>query len=241
MATLAASAVLTPTARPNGLLSVLNPLPDGWERGLDVMPGSVTAPVCIGPCIGQTGVPQPTGNVTRFTPAQISQYLYCSALGRPDVEGYARGSVQASIGYALSSVLVTGTCTDNPQLQDATDIGDASSASAAICALEAALESRLYGRLGIVHVPIGHACNIADSVYRDTYNGKPVWRTYTGNLVVVHGTGNTLYGTGELWGSWTTVDTTSYVDRSINNVEVRADIIGMVVFDPAINVSVDIV
>lgn len=240
MATLAASAVLTPSARPNGLLSVLNPLPRGWERGLDVLPGSVLSPVCLGPCTGQTGEPQQPGDVTRFTPVQISQYTYCSALGRPDVDAYSRAGVETSIGYALSSALVTGTCTENPQLQDATDVGDATTAVDAICQLEEALETRLYGRLGVIHVPLGHSCNLVDVVYRDTYLGRPVWRTYAGNLVVIHGTGDVLYGTGELWGDWTTVETSSYVDRSINNVEVRADIVGMVVFDPAINISVNI-
>jgi hypothetical protein len=240
MATLASSAVLKPSARPNGLLSVLNPLPEGWERGLDVLPGSVLAPVCLGPCAGQTGNAQEPGEVTRFTPVQISQYVYCSALGRPDVSGYARSGVEVSIGYALSSVLVTGTCTENPQLQEATDVGDATSAADAICQLEDALESRLYGRLGVIHVPLGHACSLGDTVYRDTRNGRPVLRTWAGNLVAIHGTGDVVYGTGELWGSWTTAQTTEYTDRSINTTEARSDIIGMVVFDPAINISVNI-
>lgn len=240
MATLASSAVLTPSARPNGLLSVLNPLPTGWERGLDVLPGAVLAPVCLGPCAGTTGEPQEPGEVTRFTPVQISQYVYCSALGRPDVAGYARSGVEVSIGYALSSVLVTGTCTENPQLSDATDIGNATSAVDAICDLEAALESRLYGRQGVIHVPLGHACNLGDTVYRDTRNGRSVLRTWAGNLVAIHDTGDALYGTGELWGGWSTVETTEYVDRSINTVEARSDIIGMVVFDPAVNVSVNV-
>lgn len=240
MATLASSAVLTPSARPNGLLSVLNPLPNGWERGLDVLPGSVLSPVCLGPCSGETGEPPQPGDVTRFSPVQISQYTYCSALGRPNVDAYSRSGVETTIGYALSSALVTGSCTENPQLQDATSVGTELTSVDAICLLEAELETRLFGRLGVIHVPLGHSCNLVDVVYRDTYNGRPVWRTYAGNLVVIHGTGNVLYGTGELWGDWTTVEVSSYVDRTVNNVEARADIIAMIVFDPAINISVNV-
>lgn len=233
-------AVLVPSARPNGLLSVLNPLPSGWERGVDVLINSVLSPVCFGPCSGQAGEPERPGEVVRFVPAQISQYVYCSTLGRPDMRETAEAANRTSIGYALSSVLVTGSCTENPQLQDGTDVGDAATAIEAICAVEAALEPLLHGRLGVIHVPVGHSCNLVDAVYQDTYNGRRVLRTWAGNLVAVHGTGDRVYGTGELWGDWTVVDTQEYVDRSVNNVEARADILGMVVFDPAVNVYVDI-
>lgn len=238
--TIPIGAVLVPSRRPNGLLEVLNPLPDGWERGVDVLINSVLSPVCYGPCPGQTGEPERPGEVTRFTPVQISQYVYCSTLGRPDVEATARAGVESSIGFALSSVLVTGSCTTNPQLADATDVGDATGVLDAIGQVEGALEPLLHGRLGVIHVPINHSVDLVDGVFPSTYNRRPVLRTWSGNLVVIHGVGDRVYGTGELWGAWQTVDTVDYVDRSVNNHEARSDIIGLVVFDPAVNVYVDI-
>lgn len=228
--------VLTPQARPGGLASVVNPLPDGWTRGVDVLIGSVLSPELIGPCAVGSGEFQPPGEVERFVPAVISQFVHCSTLGRPDVAAYARAAVETTIWFALSGELVSGTATSNPSFATTNDIGDADSTVEAICLLEEELEEQLYGRLGVIHVPLGLACGLRDAVYRDGNR----WRTLAGNLVAIHGTGNVVRGTGELWASWKIGDTVEYVNRSTNTTEARSDVEGMVVFDPAVILGVDV-
>lgn len=235
--------MLDPSARPSGLLSVLRSLPPGWERGVDVLPGSTLAPDRVGPCATPSGDPESPGEVERFLAVQIRQGVECTALGngRDLTIRYAENSIGVTFAFALSAELVTGSATNNPSLSDATDVGDATDPVDAICQLEAALETRLYGRLGVIHVPLGHACALGDTLVQGRYEGRDVWRTYAGNLVAIHGTGDVLYGTGEVWGAWRVGDdTNSYVDHAVNRVQAWSSAVAIAVFDPAVNVSVNI-
>lgn len=231
--TITTDLVLTPSERPGGLLSVANPLPAGWTRGVDVLIGSVLCPESVGPCAVDSAEPDPPGEVERFVPQQIRQGVNCSALGRPDVAAYARAAVMSTINFALAAELVSGTATNNPDLQDATSIGSAETAVGALALLEDSAWTNLCGRQAVIHVPVGLVVQLGDSLYRD----GSVWRTLAGSLVAVHGTSSTMYATGEIWAAWQMGEVTSYVDRSTNTVEGWADAVGLVVFDPAFNVS----
>jgi hypothetical protein len=231
--TITTDLVLTPSARPGGLLSVTRPLSAGWTRGVDVLIGSVLSPELVGPCVDSSGEPQPPGEVVRFVPVQIRQGVYCSTLGSPDVEGYAETAVTSTIEFSLSSELVSGTATSNASLSDADSLGSFSDACDALAALEDATWTGLYGRQGVIHIPVGLADCLGDSVYRS----GSTWRTVAGSLVAIHGTGSTMYATGEVWAAWQRAGTNSYVNRAVNTAEAWADALGLIVFDPAFNVS----
>lgn len=239
------SAHLVPSARPNGLLSVLRDFPAGteWERGVDVLFASGLAPERVDICSTAPETPQGVGEAARFEPVQIRQGVFCSAMGsgRRDVIRYADEAAGITFAFALSAELVTGSATGNPSLSDGTDVGDAATAVEAICLVEGALETRLYGRQGVVHIPVGLACDVLGyAAYRDRYQGRDVWRTMAGNLIAVHGTGSIVYGSGEIWGAWVREGTKEWVERSINRVEAWADTLAIAMFDPATAVYVNV-
>jgi hypothetical protein len=224
----AIAVVLQPEARPNGLVSVLRPLPDGWERGVDVMVRSTPEPVRIGPCATGADEPDFAGTPAVFQPVIIRQGVICSLLGRPDTEQIGRAAALVAAGYALSEELYDGNGTSNPNLQDdATDVGTAETVQDAIALLEDAAEQGLHGALAVLHVPVGLAAYLDDIV--SLVNGQ--LRTVAGNLVAVHGDGETIYATGEVWGAVGAADARRYDNVRVNTSEAWADIAAIVVFD----------
>lgn len=230
------TAVLNPQARPGGLLTVTQPLPGGWERGLDIVVGSLLSPDRAGPCPVGSGETQARGDVARFAPVVIRQGVVCSTLGRPDTAATARAAVAATVSWALAAEVTDGAATSNPALVDAVDLGVVPDLAEAVGVLEEDADQALSGRLAVIHVPVGLAARLDDIVYRD----GDVLRTLAGNLVAVHGQGDTIYATGEIWASYTTIDAREYIDRATNTAEGWGDVLAMAVFDPAYIASVSL-
>jgi hypothetical protein len=231
--------VLQPEPRPNGLVSVLRPLPDGWERGVDVMIRSVPDPIRIGPCETGEEDPEFTGTPAVFQPVVIRQGVICSLLGRPDTEAVSRNAAEVAAGYALSLELYDGAGTSNPSLVgDAVEVASPSvdTVVEAIAALENAMEQGLHGAQGVIHVPLGLSAYLGDMIYRDGNR----WRTAAGNLVAIHGLGSTIYGTGEVWGAIGSPDSRRYNDVRTNTSEGWSDIAAIAIFDPSTVWSVDV-
>lgn len=227
----AIAVVLQPEPRPNGLVSVLRPLPDGWERGVDLMVRSTPAPVRIGPC--ETGEDEPdlSGTPTLFQPVVIRQGVLCSLLGRPDTEGVSRAAVRVAAGYALSLELYDGAGTGNPDLADSdTPLTASTTLEEAVGKLEAAADTGLHGALAVIHIPVGLGAYI-DMIAEPDSSGQ--LRTRAGNLVAVHGPGTTVYATGEVWGMIGSPDVRRYDDVRVNTSEAWGDIAAIVVFDPS--------
>ncbi len=231
-----ATAILTPSPRPGGLLSVTLPLEGAWERGLYVFAGSVLSPDRVGPCPVESGEPQPPGGATRFDPVVVRLGVLCSAMGRPDVTGLADAAVEATAAWALSAELYDGAATGNPSLVDAVDLGEAVSVTHALGLLEEDADQALSGRLAVIHVPVGLSSYLGDMVYRD----GNVWRTKAGNLVAIHGQGNTAYVTGQVWSAFTTVESTEYTNPGTNITEGWSDVLALVAFDPDYIASIGI-
>lgn len=248
----AIAAVLEPSARPGGLLSVTHPLPTGWQRGVEVVVGSLTAPDRAAPCpVGESPTTQHRGETAQFVPVILRQGIHCSLLGRPDTEAMARQALEVTGAYALSQELYDGAATNNPSLADALDLGTLSCNEdgddcgcdvlcQAISLLEATAEDALSGRLAVIHVPLNLASCLGSAVVREGSGAGARLRTLAGNLVAVHGTGDRLYATGELWAGLGTAETSVYNDHRINMAEGWADAAGLVVFDPAFNVSITV-
>lgn len=228
---------LRPTARPSGLASIARDLPAGWERGVVVVIGSVTEPDRIGPCAVGDGAPQPKGDSTQFDPVVIRQGILCSMLGRPDTEADARAAAQATVWYALSLELYDGAATTNPSFADAVSLGSTDSVEEAVGALEAEAEANLFGRRAVIHVPLDLATLLGEDALVRVGDH---WETVAGNLVAIHGVGDTVYATGEIWAEVGSIDARRY-DNPVNNAsEAWADIAGIVVFDPAFIASVSV-
>jgi hypothetical protein len=224
----AIAVVLQPEPRPNGLVSVLRPLPDGWERGVDLMVRSTPEPVRIGPCATGSDEPEFSGTPEVFQPVIVRQGVICSLLGRPDTESVGRAAAEVAAGFALSQELYDGAGTSNPNLvADATDVGTALTVQDAIALLEDAAEQGLHGGLAVIHVPVGLSAYLDDIV--SLVNGQ--LRTVAGNLVAVHGTGETIYATGEVWGAIGPADARRYDNVRVNTSEAWADIAAIAVFD----------
>lgn len=238
--TMPTSAELVPTARPGGLLSVARPAPAGWQRGVDVVFGAFLPPDRVHPCPTSPtspGEPGSPGEVARFVPVGIQQGIECTALGRPNVTGLVRTAADLSIGYALSLELYDGAGTGNPSLADAVSLGSGLTVQDAVGQLEQAAEDQTFGRLAVIHVPVGLSVYFGD-LLRD----GEAWRTRAGNLIAIHGTGNVVYATGEIWASWERVadGSRSYIDPRTNRAEGWADTLGIVIFDPAFIASVTV-
>lgn len=232
----AIAVVLQPEPRPNGLVSVLRPLPDGWERGVDVMVRSTPEPVRIGPCATGDSDPEFDGTPAVFQPVVIRQGVICSLLGRPDTQGVSRAAALVAAGWALSEELYDGAGTSNPGLvSEAVDVGPGVTLADSIALLEDAAEQGLHGALAVIHVPVGLAAYLGDIVdfasEQDPQRGP--LRTIAGNLIAVHGTGNTVYASGEVWGMIGSPDVRRYDNVRVNSSEAWADIAAIAVFDPS--------
>lgn len=235
MAILVSTTTLVPQARPGGLLAAARSLEDGWERGLDVFVGALNSPDRVAPCAVGSGETDPGGEVARFEPVLVRQGIHCSALGRPDVASKARQVVSTTLSWAVSQELFDGAATGNPSLSDATSLGTVTDLLDAIARLEDAAEQALTGRLAFIHVPVGLSAYLKFKVGDDG-----MIRTNAGNVIVIHGSGNTVYATGEVFAAASTVEAREYTDRAVNRTDGWADALALAVFDPAFNVSVTI-
>lgn len=232
----AISVVLQPEPRPNSLVSVLRPLPDGWERGVDVMVRSTPEPVRIGPCAVGDSDPEFGGTPALFQPVVIRQGVLCSLLGRPDTDAISRSAARVAAGWALSEELYDGAGTTNPSLtSEATDIGDSPSVTEAIALLEVYADQGLHGGLAVIHVPLRWAAyldGITNYASQEDPQRGPL-RTLAGNLIAIHGEGNTIYASGEIWGEIGSADTRHYDNPRVNTSEAWADLAAIAVFDPS--------
>lgn len=197
---------------------------------------STPEPVRIGPCaVGDTD-PEFDGTPAVFQPVVIRQGVLCSLLGRPDTDNISRSSALVAAGYALSQELYDGEGTENPSLEgDAVDVGDGATLEDSVALLEDAAEQGLHGALAVIHVPLGLAAyldGIVNWASMQSPQRGPL-RTLAGNLVAIHGTGTTVYATGEVWGMIGSPDTRRYDNARVNTSEAWADIAAIAVFDPS--------
>lgn len=232
----AASIALTPTRRPGGLQTAARPVEGPWERGLYVGINSVSAPHRLEPCPVDPTTPEPGKDVAEFVPVTLRTDVACSTLGRPDVEGYAAEGADATGWFGLSQELWDGAATSNPSLADAISAGTAETVTDAIGVLEGLLDTYLSGRLGVLHVPVGLSIHLRNVRAGD----DGVLRTLAGNRVAIHGTGTRIVGTGEVWAALGLIDSRDWVDRRDNTAEGWADLAGIAVFDPSVNVAVTV-
>jgi hypothetical protein len=232
---------LLPSRRPGGILSVLRAFERDvqWARGLVVIPRAIGAPFRVDPCPEDVDVDaEGPGAPVVFEAVTVRQGVVCSTLSNPTVAQDAADVVAITSGWALSRELIgdADNGTANPTLSSsATPLGVTDSLRDAVAALEEWADTTLHGAVAVIHVPIGLAAYV-----RASLDEAGTLRTVAGNIVVIHGTGNTVYASGELWGATTPTNADAAIDRKNNRAEGWADAVGIVVFDPATVASVTV-
>jgi hypothetical protein len=231
----ATSMVLEPLARTGGLLSAALPLTGEWQRGVDVLVAQYEDPARTGPCSSVLPEAKGRGDVERFKPVVLSQRVKCSALGNPDVEGAAVRAVDVTGPWGLSEEFYDGAATGNPSLSDATPLPSALDLREAFSMLEARANQDIPGQVAFLHVPVDLAAYV-----RASLDEAGRLRTVAGNVVVIHGAGNTVYATGTVWAAYESIGGADDTERGSNTRIGKGQAVGLAVFDPAFNLSVQV-
>lgn len=246
---------LPPSGRPvGGLLSAARPLAGEWWRGVTFSSGQCIAPQNVGTCTDGdvTKVPQTLSDAATFDAFAVVTAIECSTLGRSDLMRFTTETLDVTREFGAARELLTGAASGNPSLADATDLGVAADAVAALACLDQHIANDLSGRLGFIHVPPAVATVLMSeaAIYRE---GR-IWYTASGNYVVVSpgydgrspggaapSDGDTLYlyATGEVYAATGQRDTMDATERGQNTQQAIAEDAAIVVFDPCFLLAVD--
>jgi hypothetical protein len=233
-----------------GLLSAARPLPAGWERGVTFGDGWCLDPAPWPYCLPDVSPPPSPGEKqaqglapgAEFDPFGLYQAVECTTLSTDAARTEAGETLAATADWLMGQELQTGAQTGNPSLEDATPVAAGGAGYAeALATVEGQIAAELKGRLGFVHVTPADLVLLvaAQVVVRD---GR-TWRTPGGHVVVSsagYDFDGTLHATGEVFAAVSPVETRVDVDRSINQTVAYAEQIGLAVFPPCFNISVEV-
>lgn len=236
-----------PSRPVGGLLSAARPLPTGWERGVTFGDDWCIDPAPWPYCVPDVSPPDPKsgsapGDIAEFEPLGLYQAVECTTLSRDTARVTAEETLAATADWLLGAELQTGAETNNPNLEDATPVAPgATGITEALATVEATIATELKGRLGFIHVTAGDLVRLvgAQVLVRD---GR-VWRSPSGHTVVSsvgYTFDGTLHATAEVFASVSAIETRTDVDRAINQTVAYAEQIGLAVFPPCFNISVEV-
>lgn len=251
---------LPPAGRsPGGLLGAARPLPGRWTSGVTFASSQCVLPQNVGICTNGdvTKVPGRLSDAATFEAFGVVLALECSTMGRSDLSGFTDTSLDVTREYAVASELLTGAASGNPALKDATSLGTASDAVAALACLDQKIGTLLGGRLGFIHAAPAIATYLlsAAAIYKE---GQRFY-TASGNIVVISagydgraptGVGNLsspavagnslyLYATGEVYAAVGERDSFDAVQRGTNVAQSIAEDAAIAAFDPCFLLAVD--
>lgn len=246
MVALLTPAVVDQSARmPGGVLSKSLPAPAGWERGGISIPFyGCGEPVLRDKCVQSVDVPN-RNTVGDFPAVPIEQGSMCSTTGPDSLVGSVEARYQATADWSLSRQLFSDqAATGAPNLGDATVLGtvaDADFATAVGC-LEQEAANTGFGAVWVLHTTVRGASYLAQQGLM-TIDGF----TPAGAKVIIGtgyenpaGTTVRLWVTGQVWASITAPEDVEAVAYRQNNVEAWARGVGVVAFDPCMNLAVDV-
>lgn len=253
----------------SGLLAQSRPLPEGWQRGIRFLDLSCEAPVVMGECpSGENLKPTQRGDMFEFRPFEVIQALSCSTLdNRTDWDALSSAELERTKDFAISRELLTGVARNrdlgpeslpvNALINQAGVVGSTyDDLATALGCLETKVLNRGAGRGVTLYMPISVAHQaMADSLlWRDGAR----WRTVTGSTVIisagfdgrppsniedtappVEGTGLYVYATTSVWAGTGSTTVLHDVNRSINDVNARAEQNALVAFDVCSTWSVE--
>lgn len=226
-----------PRRTPGGLLDVARPLPSGWERGVTFASTQCVDPFADGVCV--TGDKPALERVTigTYDPFWVGVGLTCTTLSGFDVTAKAGDVADVTAEHVVAEELATGAASGNPSLTGSVtdDLGAIPLVVDAIACLDLSAAAALSGRQAFLHMGPEVATHaLAErAIWRD---GR-MWRTAYGSLVVISSgyadvEVGTIWATGDVWAGVGARDSVVTHDRQVNDVEVRAETVGLAVFDP---------
>ena len=228
-------------ARARGILAVASPAPEGWEQGGVKVSVTCPAPVVRDGCVDLTDTAQrPT--IVEFGSFLIRQGSECSTLSGDRRGQEARDALSASTDYALGLTLRNGVANDSPALDDATSLGQKTSAVAAVAAIECAASSAGKGAEYVLHASPGAAAYLAAFGLIDDLGRSPSgapWIISAGYECSPTATHHRIWATGRVWAGVSTIDVHESVARRTNDREawaVRAAVVG---FNTCINLTAE--
>lgn len=234
-----------------GVLGNAGTLPAGWENGVQF----AGTEVCLVAGSHQFCPTSPTDkefqgtDIAEFDAFGVEVSVVCTTLTSAEARIARAQSVlptvaEFNVGTVLATGEINGVDTGNPDLADATDIGDAATAADGLAIIEGSIATNLRGHLAWVHVAPSTltALVAADVVYLDD-TGQ--WRTPTGHLVVASPGYETpladlIVATTEVFAEVGAVEQVRMVDWTDNRHLAVHEAPALAVFDPCFNVSVDI-
>lgn len=236
-----------------GVLANARPAPDGWTRGLEfATEACLTAAEHVFCHDSPTDKEFQSTVLAEFEAFGIELSVVCSTLSgernRAEREARAFQALRAKEEFSVGHVLVNGTTqagldTGNPALVDATSLGSAVGATAALAALENSIATNLQGYLAWIHTSPGDLVSLVaeDVVYMDDLGA---WRSPGGHLVVSSpgytDLDGSLVASTEVFASTGTIDLIRTEDRNDNRYLAVHEAPAIAVFDPCYLVSIEI-
>lgn len=235
-----------PEPLPGGLLNSSRRLSGPWQRGVEFST-SACIPGNLFPFCGTEGTDTKTSGsapaVAEFESVVTYTAVNCSTLGKPnddELRAYANQALAIQAEVQLGETMAFGTT--NESLTDATTVGSGTTEVEALAVLEDELADLLGNVQGTVHVSPGTLTFLfAEGAVIQNLNGT--FQTPNGHVVVaspgyvgLEG----IYGTGPVFANHEPSMVLSDIDRSVNTGTVRAEGIGIVAFDPCVNIHVTI-
>jgi hypothetical protein len=228
-----------------GLLDVALPAPDGWERGLAIPFYGCGAPEVSDGCVAFEDEPAQTA-VATFAPFQIRQGSRCSTLSRLNQADFAQQRLDASSEYALGQQLSENSAglADTPTLADALVLGTVADSDfvTAVGCLEQAAADAGFGSDWFLHGPPRAAAYLKDASLlsgdRMSPAGMP-WVISSGYQPQAATTVR-LWATGPVWVGLSEAQILDDPDWRRNSDIAWALRTGIAVFDPCINVAIDV-
>jgi hypothetical protein len=235
-----------PSRPVGGLLSAARPLPTGWERGVTFGDAWCLAPSPWPYCLPEGSEDSKTADgkaaPAEFEPLGLFQAVECTTMDTNQAQNDAAETLAATADWLLGAELQTGSVTGNPNLEDATPVASAATGyAAALATVDQQIALGLSGRLGFIHVtPLDLAMLVSEQVL--VRDGR-TWRSPSGHTVVSspgYTFDETLHATPEVFASLSPLEARVDVDRAINQTVAYAEQIGLAVFPPCFNISVEV-
>lgn len=235
---------LEPAARPAGVgvLAAARPLSGSWMNGV-VFTSAGCLPPSASPYCPDPPVEKPTnrrGDPVTFEPFTVFQGVECSAFPGASITETAGAALDATRDWQIGRELAHGDITDNPALDEATNVGAGITPVEALALLEQEAADGLFGRQAWIHMSVANLTRLhaADAVIRD--GGRMV--TAAGSRVVVSAgyDFDDLIATGDVWAAAGERDTFGDPDRAINTQYAYAEDVAVAAFDPCLLIATTI-
>lgn len=224
-----------------GVLEGASPAPDGWEGGLVVPFYGCGEPQLLAGCA--TSIDEGNRVSVVETPSfEIVQSAWCSTISGTDQDQQALDRLAATSEYALGRQLVTNELDFDaaPSLANAESIGEAEDVVAGIGCLEEQVALTGFGSRYFLHASPRTAAYLRNARMMDNDGRSPAGARW----IISPGYAGTdpgrVWATGTVWAAVGAPIVDAATEHRLNTYEAIARRPGIVLFDPCINLSVDI-